>query len=72
MVLWLRFHASNAGGKDSIPGQGTKIPQAVWHGQKKKQKLKKKKKNNIKKKGIHLFKYRQEISKNYAQSLEDF
>ena len=55
VVLWLRFHASNAGGKDSIPGQGTKIPQAVWHGQKKKKAEIKKKKNNIKKKeSIHL------------------
>ena len=34
MVQWLRLHASNAGGTDSIPGQGTKIPQAAQHGQK--------------------------------------
>ena len=33
---WLRLHASNAGGVGSIPGQGTKIPHAVWHSQKKK------------------------------------
>ena len=25
-VQWVRFHASSAGGEDSIPGQGTKIP----------------------------------------------
>ena len=50
VVLWLRFHASNAGGKDSIPGQGTKIPQAVWHGQKKKAEIKKKKRITLKKK----------------------
>ena len=34
VVQWLRLHASTAGGPDSIPGQGTKIPQATWHGQK--------------------------------------
>ena len=28
----------NAGGMGSIPGQGTKIPHASWHGQKKKKK----------------------------------
>ena len=34
-VQWLRFHASTAGGTGSTPGQGTKIPQAVWHDQNK-------------------------------------
>ena len=29
-VQWLRLHAPNAGGPSSIPGQGTKIPQATW------------------------------------------
>ena len=33
-VQWLRLRASNAGGVGSIPGQGTKIPCAVWHDQK--------------------------------------
>ena len=28
-VQWLRLHASNAGGTDSIPGRGTKIPDAA-------------------------------------------
>ena len=28
-VQWLRFHDSTAGGPRSIPGQGTKIPQAT-------------------------------------------
>ena len=32
-------HASNAGGMDLIPGQGTKSPHAVWHSQKKKEYL---------------------------------
>ena len=32
----LRLHPANAGGASSIPGQGIKIPHAVWHGQKKK------------------------------------
>ena len=34
MVQWVRLHASNAGGVGLIPGQGTKIPQAVGHNQK--------------------------------------
>ena len=34
MVQWLRLHASNGGGTGSIPGWGTKIPHATWHGQK--------------------------------------
>ena len=34
-VQWLRLCASNAGGIDSIPGQGTKIPHALRCGQKK-------------------------------------
>ena len=29
---WLRLRAASAGGARSIPGQGTKIPQAVWRG----------------------------------------
>ena len=40
MVQWLRLHATNAEGAGSIPGQGTKIPHAMWHGQKKKKTLK--------------------------------
>ena len=35
-VQWLRLHASTAGGTGSIPGWGTKIPQAVQCRQKKK------------------------------------
>ena len=35
-VQWLRLHASNAGGAGSIPSPVTKIPHAMWHGQKKK------------------------------------
>ena len=34
---WLRLHTSTAAGMDSIAGQGTKIPHAVWCGQKKKE-----------------------------------
>ena len=37
MVHWLRLHASAAEGTGSIPGQGTKILQAVWYGQEQKQ-----------------------------------
>ena len=36
MVQWLGLRAFTAEGAGSIPGQETKIPQAVWHGQKKK------------------------------------
>ena len=36
VVQGLRLHASNSSAMGSIPGQGTKIPQAVWHDQKKK------------------------------------
>ena len=36
VVQWLRLCASNAGGTCSIPGGGTKIPHAVWCGQKEK------------------------------------
>ena len=32
-VLWLSIYISNAGGAGSIPGWGTKGPQAVWHNQ---------------------------------------
>ena len=34
MVQWLRLHASKAGGVGSIPGWGTKILHALWHGHK--------------------------------------
>ena len=36
MVQWLGLRARTAGGAGSIPGRGTKIPQAVSHSQKKK------------------------------------
>ena len=36
MVQGLGLRAFTAEGAGSIPGQETKIPQAVWHGQKKK------------------------------------
>ena len=32
-LKWVRLHASTAGGVGSIPGQGTKIPQAMQCGQ---------------------------------------
>ena len=42
VVQWLGVRALTAEGPVSMPGQGTKIPQAVWHGQKEtKQKNKK-------------------------------
>ena len=34
-VQWLGLQAFTAKGPGSIPGRGTKIPQAVWHSQKK-------------------------------------
>ena len=35
VVQWLRLHALMAEGLGSIPGQGTKIPQATWANKKK-------------------------------------
>ena len=37
-VQWLRLYTSSAEGAGSIPGRGTKIPHAAWHGQKNKNK----------------------------------
>ena len=34
VVQWLRIHLATQGDVDSTPSQGTKIPQAVQHGQK--------------------------------------
>ena len=34
VVQWLGLHASTARDLGSIPGRGTKIPQAAWRGQK--------------------------------------
>ena len=34
VVQWLRCHASNVGGMDSIISGGTKVPHAVEYGQK--------------------------------------
>ena len=36
VVQWLGFCAFTAEGPGSIPGRGTKIPQATWRGGKKK------------------------------------
>ena len=44
MVKWLRLHASTAGSMGLIPGWGTKILNAMGHGQKTKIDAKKKKK----------------------------
>jgi len=30
VVQWLRLCASTSQGEDSVPGQGTNIPHAVW------------------------------------------
>ena len=40
VIHWLRLHAPNAGGMDSIPDQGSKIPHDVGHSQKKTKKQK--------------------------------
>ena len=40
VVQCLRLCASTAGGMALIPGRGTKMPHATWHGQKKKKKFK--------------------------------
>ena len=39
-VKWLALRTFSAQGVGSIPGQGTKILQAVWCGQKKKKRVK--------------------------------
>ena len=54
LVRWLRHCTSNAGDEGSITDQGTKIPQAVWHGQKIKNKYINKIKN---KKNVHSLYY---------------
>ena len=41
-VQWLGLSASTAEGLGLIPGRGTKIPQATWWGQKKRERKKKK------------------------------
>ena len=38
VVQWLGLHAFTAKGLGLIPDQGTKITQAMWHGQKKNEK----------------------------------
>ena len=48
VVQWLGLRAFTAVGWDSIPGRGTKIPQAAQNGQNKQTKKKPLKKNNIK------------------------
>ena len=35
LVQWLALSALTAEGLGSIPGQGTRIPQATWHNQRK-------------------------------------
>ena len=40
MVQWLGLHALIAKGVGSIPAWGTKIPQVLWHSQKKKKERK--------------------------------
>ena len=44
MVQWLGFHALTAERLGLISGQGTRIPQAMWSSQKKKEKENRKKK----------------------------
>ena len=43
---WLKLHASAAWGTGSIPARGTKIPQALRHGQKKKEREREKSTKN--------------------------
>lgn len=40
MVRWLGLPVSNAGGTGLIPGRGTEILHAAWHGKKRKGKKK--------------------------------
>ena len=43
VVQRLRLCTSNEGGTGSIPGRGTRIPHAKWHGKKKKKEGRKRK-----------------------------
>jgi len=52
-VVRTHFHCWGLG---SIPGQGTKIPQAAQHGLKKKKRRRKKKKNRQKEKRVYNWK----------------
>ena len=49
VVQWFRLHASNAGDMGLILSWGTRIPHAVWLGQKK---IKKQTKKNFQKKNL--------------------
>ena len=40
VVQWLAVRTSDARGTGSLPGQGTKIPHAMWYGQEKEKKKK--------------------------------
>ena len=42
VVQWLAVRTSEARGTGSLPGQGTKIPHAMWYGQENEKKKKKK------------------------------
>ena len=52
-VQWLGLHTLTAEGQGSIPGRGTKIPQAVWCGQNQKQTNKQKLMNQFRMKVSH-------------------
>lgn len=56
MVQWVRLCTSNAGGADSISGQGTKISLAMRHNQK------------IKNKRLRCRMKKSEISEKYQQA----
>ena len=51
-VQWLELQALTAEGLGSIPGWGTKIPQAMWHSQRTKNKNKQTKKPTKTKKRV--------------------
>ena len=53
VVQWLRLHTFTAVGLGSIPGRGTKIPQAVLHGQTNKETLNITNKSKNKQVGLH-------------------
>ena len=46
VIQWLGLHIVTAKGPGSIPGGGTKIPQAAWHSQKKKKREREKETKN--------------------------
>ena len=62
-VQGLGLSSSSAGGTGSVPGQGTKIPQAMLHGRNKNKEMAKKLGNNDTVLGHHLLSWETEVKR---------